>query len=666
MANRAVNDGEPGASREVFELDKDERWLARLEQARARREIALREKAAGKAPPKKRLKPWETDEVAGKAPIEPIIQERDSDRVDFADRVETMRKATSRDPSIPPKNHNWARRPDDRPNLVDVPARPGSKVEAKPPRPVDAIPIEAYTPPSPDDFDEILTNIPKRRSDSGKISLVLDDAPAVSDLASRYAATLEPDPAPVAEPEPVTEPVPEPEVAEERPRSRRPWLLAFSALILAIVPFATKAPPLNVGPSAPLVRNFSIQPALGVTWSMQQRPVETRSGEWTPRTLLSPASPADPVDWKPADFIRKLPGMALPLAGGDHGPLEWSSIPLINSGKVASLVSPSMPGDFSATTGARETAAAPSEITKRPLKLFGNVPAKPRPPVADAVQPDAAPEDASLIAPPAPVLANPLRLTILSPELSDKRIAATIAEDIPQHGHEVVDVREVPFSIKSRNLRYFFDRDRRDAAHLAKLYDAELRDFTWYRPKPAEGTAELWLSGKPAVRNPVRKARPLAQKTEALEPPAPMRVFPVETPRRKTLLGRLFGGSGKDGRDQSYSNSDDDQVYVQRDVSTTDAVDANDSDAGAADSDTTDETAADSSGTTGSAGNFDTDEDGTDTADADAGSTDAGGADAGASEDTSGSTDGGDSGSSDEGDDSTSGNGNGNGNSGKK
>ena len=32
--------------KEVVELDKDERWQARLEEARARREIALREKAA--------------------------------------------------------------------------------------------------------------------------------------------------------------------------------------------------------------------------------------------------------------------------------------------------------------------------------------------------------------------------------------------------------------------------------------------------------------------------------------------------------------------------------------------------------------------------------------------------------------------------------------------
>ncbi|MEL6889876.1 MAG: hypothetical protein AAFO86_14360, partial [Pseudomonadota bacterium] len=26
--------------------------------------------------------------------------------------------------------------------------------------------------------------------------------------------------------------------------------------------------------------------------------------------------------------------------------------------------------------------------------------------------------------------------------------------------------------------------------------DAELRDFTWFRPRPVEGTAELWLAGR--------------------------------------------------------------------------------------------------------------------------------------------------------------------------
>ena len=52
MADRkATKTGVPEDPREIVELDKDERWQARLEEARARREIALREKAAN---PKKK------------------------------------------------------------------------------------------------------------------------------------------------------------------------------------------------------------------------------------------------------------------------------------------------------------------------------------------------------------------------------------------------------------------------------------------------------------------------------------------------------------------------------------------------------------------------------------------------------------------------------------
>jgi|GEM_PF-6686508 len=54
-------EGDPGVPKKgVFELDKDERWQARLDEARARREVALREKAAGIAR-KPRPKPWEIE-----------------------------------------------------------------------------------------------------------------------------------------------------------------------------------------------------------------------------------------------------------------------------------------------------------------------------------------------------------------------------------------------------------------------------------------------------------------------------------------------------------------------------------------------------------------------------------------------------------------------------
>ena len=47
MADRSAKaPGDPGESRSLVELDKDDRWQARLEEARARREVALRQNRA--------------------------------------------------------------------------------------------------------------------------------------------------------------------------------------------------------------------------------------------------------------------------------------------------------------------------------------------------------------------------------------------------------------------------------------------------------------------------------------------------------------------------------------------------------------------------------------------------------------------------------------------
>ena len=90
MADRALRP--ESSEREVFDLDKDERWQARLAEARARREVALREKASSGAEPKRRLKPWEE---AGQADaydrVEPMLPAELEDKLDFSDRVKSLR-----------------------------------------------------------------------------------------------------------------------------------------------------------------------------------------------------------------------------------------------------------------------------------------------------------------------------------------------------------------------------------------------------------------------------------------------------------------------------------------------------------------------------------------------------------------------------------------------
>ena len=167
MADRAGSEGDPGVPKEVFELDKDERWQARLEEARARREIALREKAAGK-PSKPRPKPWEIEgsEVEEPPAIEPIVQERGDDKFDFADRLESIRdgKNGAAEPAPVPEQPEKTTAPRER-------AMPEFRPAPRPPVPAARKSgLEPRARPQP--------------------SLILPGAPDVAELAERYAATL--------------------------------------------------------------------------------------------------------------------------------------------------------------------------------------------------------------------------------------------------------------------------------------------------------------------------------------------------------------------------------------------------------------------------------------------------------------------------------------------
>lgn len=650
MADRAVNDGESNVSREVFQLDNDERWQARLDEARARREVALAEKAAGKTS-KKRLKPWEVDGSAGAKPIEPIIQEKEDDRLDFADRVDTIRAVSKPAPQKVgaefPRNHNFAAKAT--PPIVVRPPRPELVVEEPAFIPAKTPPA-AYKPPAPDEFDQILTALPLPKEARLDVSLVLPDAPDVNDIAARYAATLKPE----ITPEPVLEEVVEPEVvAAPITRRRRPELLLVAVSALALLPFATQVPPLSIGPDMPRISGFAFQPALGVTWSMQEVPVATKSGEWVPRRSLAPAGPTAVAEGTPADYASAVAPLGAPSAEIDAGAVPWTPMPLVALGQSTKLFQPSLTGSINPgfTDEPSGPLLAPTETVQRGLPEFGNAPAKPRPPSIKLVEPDAAPDEASVTTPPETAPLSPLKITILSPSQSDKKVAVDIAQDLPRRGHEVVRVQEVGYSIKSRNLRFFHEEDRQEAARIAKAYDAELRDFTWYRPKPTEGTTELWLTGRGASPNPVRQARRVQRSSPALEPPAPQRVMPAPTiqsiERKRSLFGGLFQGHKPQGGRPNTSEGGG----STRTASTGNSTDTGDTgsggvDTGVIDTSGTDIGGIDTGGTdtggidTGGVDTGDTDTGGIGTGGTDTGGTDAGGTDTGGT-DTGGTDTGG-------------------------
>ncbi|CAN0605856.1 unnamed protein product, partial [Ectocarpus sp. 12 AP-2014] len=97
MADRAITDD--GSPEGIVDLINDDRWQARLEEARARREVALREKGKDDSPtPKRKLMPWEKKAAEAAEPkIDPVIQPPDTERVDFADRVEKVRETTAKE-----------------------------------------------------------------------------------------------------------------------------------------------------------------------------------------------------------------------------------------------------------------------------------------------------------------------------------------------------------------------------------------------------------------------------------------------------------------------------------------------------------------------------------------------------------------------------------------
>jgi hypothetical protein len=61
-------------------------------------------------------------------------------------------------------------------------------------------------------------------------------------------------------------------------------------------------------------------------------------------------------------------------------------------------------------------------------------------------------------------------------------------------GLEVISTSASSFGIAKSEVRYFHQEDASEAARLAELIDAEVRDFSAYRPMPPPGGLEVWLA----------------------------------------------------------------------------------------------------------------------------------------------------------------------------
>lgn len=507
MADRALRP--ESSEREVFDLDKDERWQARLAEARARREVALREKASSGAEPKRRLKPWEE---AGQADaydrVEPMLPAELEDKLDFSDRVKSLRHTIEQygdnGGPVTDEPENFPVGPTKSEKRTSVAERYISELSPE------FVPAKPFVP---GDDDEI-------RQGAGSTVRISDPGRKSRDLAKKNAATMEPDrPEWVVEPEPVALP---PKTMTRHKSRRRgvPALLLAGICLLAVMPFATTVAPIVTGPvqraASPL---FGFQPALGVTSPMNAMPRATVSGEWAPLSLRAPVGPLSVALEPAARQQREIAPLPFVEIGSDgFGVLGWSTVsPTSLAGGLPSLTSPRadrLPGEPEALPTADEVGA------KLPL-----------------------PEPLSL-----------LRVTILMPENADASVADMVSRDLQERGHELLAAKTVNLTISQRNIRFFNEVDRGEAERLAKAYDARLKDFTSFRPRPNAGTVEIWLAGRSTAAAPA--PRTLPEETPDVLAPTP-RVIVVQ--RSPSLLVRLIDAiGGHDAASEPETTSDDD------------------------------------------------------------------------------------------------------------
>lgn len=513
MADRATRPED--SERHVFDLEKDERWQARLAEARVRREIALREKANSETPPKRRIKPWEEDgqgDLPDFEELEALLAPEEDDRLDFADRVKTLRKTVEPEPRRPGDNGGPSL---GRPGLTAVPT-PAAESEgddasdsrtdearSEAARVADRY-IKALSP----DFTPVRPYVPETYEAPGFNPAIVSETLSADDserIAREYASTIKTADA-TAQPADEVEPHP---VTARRRRRGVPLMLLAGVCILAVLPFTTTVPPLEIGPvnriSTPI---FGLPPALGITRPMNAFPVETQSGEWVPVTKRAPGGPLVlPLD-RAASMQRSVAPI-VPLGTGDaaFGPLAWTPVAPVAIDRAAvglpASAADRLPG--AGSEAPRPTAEA----------------------VAEAEETPAFPAPLSL-----------LRVTILVPATADPALADDLTANLEARGHEIASVKPVNLKISERNVRFFHEEDRGEAARLAEAYGGLLRDFTNFRPSPAEGTVEIWLAGEglPA-REPAQRPAPQVQVQQVVPVP---RVVIVQ--RQPTLLERLTGG----------------------------------------------------------------------------------------------------------------------------
>lgn len=345
MAKRAV---EPNTDEnEVFELNNDARWQARLDEARGRRMAALKEKGLVDRPTRAPRKPWE-EPVETAADLKIRQRSLDDTGLDFHDRMNALHKVLKSGPKAePPRGANWSEGAETLDDVTPVEKAPKTEEPVATPK---APRVEPSSPPVDTFFDELPLTEPDAASDIPVVEtpdvipvseLLQPAAPredlsvarpwlkaAEDDVRARDAAMAEPDQG-------------KPEVAPKSKETKRgmPFFLGTGLVALMAMPFFTLLPPMLRGPDAAPSPAFAFQPALGITAAMAEFPVATQSGEFVPASDVAPGGPLLVALPRPPVFSRVMPDIAASPAVGifEMPALGALADPVVETGEVRSL-----------------------------------------------------------------------------------------------------------------------------------------------------------------------------------------------------------------------------------------------------------------------------------------------------------------------------------------
>lgn len=254
MADRAV--GPERAGEEIFDLSKDARWQARLEEARALREIALKKKS-GQKDRRARPKPWEVD-GQDEPPQVALLHESEGSSLDLADRLEALKKLREEER----RGHNGPPVEEETPadrfeplaeDATPTPARQSSRQDRM------SNPNSVFDEPT---FERARSD----RSAALPVSLLLSESEMEAERTNPSRASR-----PWLEEESARTPAVEdvglaPDLPKPAPSWRRRLPFGIEAVILAafITPFFVNEAAFPLGPTVSASPTFAVQAELGL------------------------------------------------------------------------------------------------------------------------------------------------------------------------------------------------------------------------------------------------------------------------------------------------------------------------------------------------------------------------------------------------------------------